>query len=52
LIVDISGCDISQNFLNSDQVSDLIGKKDKKWENLVPSKMVPFIKEKKWLTRN
>lgn len=48
LIVDISGCDISSNFLNSDQVRDLISKKDRKWEHLVPAKMVPFIKEKKW----
>ena len=51
LIVDISGCDVTNNFLNSDQVRDLISKKDKKWENLVPTKMIPFIKEKKWLQK-
>ena len=49
LIVDISGCDITANFLNSDQVRNLIIKKDKQWEALVPTKMIPFIKEKKWL---
>ncbi len=51
LIVDIGGCDITANFLNSDQVRDLITKKDKKWETLVPTKMISFIKEKKWLTK-
>ena len=49
LIVDISGCDISSNFYHSDLVRDLITKKDKKWENLVPQKLVPYIKERKWL---
>ncbi len=49
LIVDIGGCDITANFLNSEEVRNLITKKDKKWETLVPIKMIPFIKEKKWL---
>lgn len=49
MIVDISGCDITMDFHHSDKVRDLITKKDKKWESLVPSKTIPFIKEKKWL---
>lgn len=51
LIVDISGCDITHEFHHSEHVRDLISKKDKKWENLVPKNLVPFIKEKKWLQK-
>lgn len=48
LIVDISGCDQSEPFYHSEEIRSLMQKKDKKWEKLVPEKLVAFIKENKW----
>ncbi len=51
LIVDIGGCDITHIYYHSDQVRNMITKKDKSWESLTPPELVSFIKKTKWLQK-
>lgn len=46
-IVDISACDEADEYIHSDFVRELIQKKDKKWENYVPSIIRDKIKKEK-----
>ena len=46
-IVDISGCDETAEYLHSAEVMTLIKNKDPRWESLVPSEVLPLIKDKK-----
>lgn len=48
LIVDISGCDQSEDFHHSEEVLEKIKKKDKSWEKLVPKALVPLISKAKF----
>lgn len=47
LIVDISGCEKSEVFHHSEEVLQKIVKKDKSWEKMVPSALVPFLHKHK-----
>lgn len=46
-IEDISGCDETGVYLHSEDVRNLIQKKDKNWEKLVPTKVADLIKKNK-----
>jgi hypothetical protein len=46
-IEDISGCDEADVYLHSEDIRDLIKKKDKAWEKLVPAKVAELIKKNK-----
>lgn len=46
-VVDISGCDESEFYYHSAEVNELIMKKDKRWEKLVPEPVKNYIKSKK-----
>ncbi len=51
LIIDISNCDLTSQFYHSEHVHEMILKKDKNWEALVPAGLIPLIKDKKWLQK-
>ncbi len=51
-IEDISGCDEADVYLHSEDVRNLIQKKDKSWEKLVPAAVADLIKKNKdlWIS--
>jgi hypothetical protein len=46
-ITDISGCDETGIYNHSEDVRNLIGKKDKSWEKMVPASIIDVIKKNK-----
>lgn len=46
-IKDISGCDESERYWHSDEVSALLNNNDPKWKDLVPESLVSFYEKRK-----